>query len=217
MQTINFHDGTHYTPSKIVAVFRNYVDHIKEMNSEQTEDPVLFLKPTTALADISDPIKIPTNHGSVHFELELAICIKRECSGITLENVDEYIAGYGIALDLTLRDIQAKAKQKGLPWAVAKGFDFSCPVSKFQQKTIDEVSDTNLQLSLNDRLKQNANTKQMIFPITKLLQYISLFFTLLPGDIVLTGTPAGVGPLSPGDKISASIGCLETINTHVIT
>ena len=143
---IVFSDGKEFSPTKIVAVGRNYSDHIKEMKSEKTSEPVLFIKPTTALCDISRPLQIPANFGEVHHEIELAVCISRLCKNILPGQAEEYIAGFGLALDLTLRDIQAEAKKKGLPWAVAKGFDGSCPVSVFRTLPLSGVENLDLTL-----------------------------------------------------------------------
>jgi len=130
MNKIFFEDGRNFTPSKIIAVGRNYSDHIKEMHSEKTSEPVLFIKPNSALCDLSKPLIIPCGFGLVHHEIELAICIGKTGKNISKNQVYDHIAGYAVALDLTLRDVQAQAKKRGLPWAVAKGFDSSCPISK---------------------------------------------------------------------------------------
>ena len=214
MNKITFTDGRTFTPSKIICVGRNYSAHIKEMESERTEEPVLFLKPNSSLCDITRPIPLLQNRGAVHHEIELALCISRTGSKIQAGDADSFIAGYGLALDLTLRDIQTKAKKAGLPWAVAKGFDCACPISSFVPK--DNVSDvTNLELSLkiNNKQRQHGSTAQMLFSIQEIVSFASMFYTLLEGDIILTGTPSGVGPLEPGDKIEASISHIAEINT----
>ncbi|MCB0282836.1 MAG: fumarylacetoacetate hydrolase family protein [Calditrichaeota bacterium] len=213
--SIQFEDGSFKEPTKIVAVGRNYHEHIKEMHSEKTESPVLFIKPTTALCDINQTLKIPENMGLVHHEIELAICISDLCRNVSAEQVPGFIAGYGLALDLTLRDVQAEAKKKGLPWAVAKGFDGSCPVSVFKKKGLQQVQNLDLSLKLNGIQKQSGNTSQMIFSIPELISYISGIYTLLPGDIILTGTPSGVGPLNAGDSIEAEIKNLVSVKTIV--
>jgi len=209
-----FNDGSTFQPTKIVAVGLNYADHINEMNSKKPSEPVLFFKPTTAMCHFSDPIILPKNMGSVHYELELAICIKKESKAISQIDAEKYIAGFGMALDLTLRDVQSKAKEKGRPWAVAKGFDNSCPITTFFKKPLAEIENTEISLSINGQVKQNASTSLMLFKIEELISYISNIFTLLPGDIILTGTPAGVGPLNSGDKIQAHIECLVSAHTE---
>ncbi len=215
MNRILFEDGREYFPSKIVAVGRNYSKHIKEMHSEKTRDPILFLKPNSALCDLDQPLKVPQTFGEVHHEIELAVCIGRDCINITPEKAAHFIAGYGIALDLTLRDMQFQAKKRGLPWAVAKGFDNSCPVSKFCIKEITETQNLNISLVKNGQLMQTGNTNEMIFKIDKLISYISGIFSLMSGDIVLTGTPAGVGPLKSGDIIISEIEGIASVETVV--
>ncbi len=206
MYSIRFNNGKTLTPSKIVCVGRNYAKHIEEMKSSRTKDPVLFLKPNSALCDAGKPLQIPTQHGAVHHEIELAICIGKGGQNISRERVPEHIAGFGLALDLTLRDMQSVAKEKGLPWAVTKGFDGACPVSEFvPAEQVTNAQELDLELKLNGTLRQKGNTRQMIFTIPALISYISRFFTLEEGDLILTGTPAGVGPLTSGDRIEAAI------------
>ena len=216
MIKILFDDGRTFSPSKIIAVGRNYSEHIKEMHSEKTQQPVLFLKPNSALCDLDKPLTIPENFGDVHHEIELAICIGKDGKNIKKHKVADYIAGYGIALDLTLRDIQSQAKKKGLPWAVAKGFDNSCPVSKFYVKQINDAQNLNISLFKNGHQIQTGNTNQMIFKIDELISYISGVFSLMAGDIILTGTPAGVGPLISGDILLCEIEGIAQIETKVI-
>ncbi|MBD3223652.1 MAG: fumarylacetoacetate hydrolase family protein [Caldithrix sp.] len=210
-------DGQEMTPTKIIGVGRNYAEHIKEMQSETTSKPVLFIKPPTSITDINQPIKIPQNAGSVHHEVELAVCIGKTVANATLDLADQYIAGYGLALDLTLRDIQKEAKHNGLPWAVAKGFDNACPISDIiPVSKAPDVNNCHIRLSVNGSLRQEGHTSQMIFKIPALIHYISQFFTLLPGDLILTGTPSGVGPLHSGDLIDASIENLIHIQTKIV-
>jgi len=216
MFKITFEDGTVFNTSKIIGVGLNYNDHISEMKNIKPSEPVLFLKPSTALCDFNKPIVIPKDMGSVHYELELAVCIGQKCSNVNKENATDYIAGFGLALDLTLRDVQSSAKGKGLPWSVAKGFDNSCPVTSFSKSSLGHVDDNLLSLKLNGSIKQSAKTSLMLFKVDELISYISKIFTLLPGDIILTGTPSGVGPLTSGDKIEASINGLVGAETTVI-
>jgi len=217
MQHIHFKDGRNFAPGKIVAVGRNYAAHVKEMQSQKTKEPVLFLKPNSALCDAAQPIPIPQNYGTVHHEVELAVCLAQTASHISADEAMEYIAGYGLALDLTLRDMQSAAKKAGLPWAVAKGFDNACPVSTFVPALeVTEVNNLELTLRINGILRQQGNTGQMLFKIPELLAYASAFFTFEAGDILLTGTPAGVGPLVPGDAITASIEQVAEIKTRCI-
>ncbi len=217
MHSVRFENGEIFKPSKIIGVGRNYAEHIKEMESKPTRSPVLFIKPNSALCDISEPLHIPNNFGEVHYELELAVLIGKQGSDIAQEDAADFIAGYGLALDLTLREVQSAAKNAGLPWATAKGFDGSCPVSDFViPKNGINAGRLALKLSVNGQVRQEGNTNQMIFPVAKLIESISGFFTLYEGDLILTGTPAGVGPLHSGDQIEASIESVAHIKTSVV-
>ncbi|KAA3609790.1 MAG: fumarylacetoacetate hydrolase family protein [Calditrichaeota bacterium] len=216
MNKILFDDGREFNPSKIVAVGRNYSEHIKEMHSEKTKQPVLFLKPNSALCNLEAPLSIPQNMGEVHHEIELALSISEDCSNISENEAMRFIAGYGIALDLTLRDIQSEAKKKGLPWAVAKGFDNSCPISKFVALEVSDAQNLEISLIKNGTQMQRGNTNQMIFKVAELISYISSIFSLKQGDIVLTGTPAGVGPLQSGDILQCQIEKIGSLKTKVL-
>jgi len=216
MKSIIFSNGQKYTPSKIIGIGRNYDKHIQEMKSRPTEEPVIFIKPNSALQDITQPIEIPKNHGTVHHEVELAVCMGKRTRAVKEAEAMKYVAGYGLALDLTLRDVQARAKQEGLPWSLAKGFDGACPVSEFVDKAkIGDVYDLTLSLSVNGQVRQHSNTGFMIFKIPYLISYISQWITLLKGDLIITGTPEGVGPLQSGDKIEAGISHIAQIRTAV--
>lgn len=191
---------------KIVCVGRNYAAHAAELNNPLPAAPLLFIKPATAAIALEAPFTIPRDRGAVHHESELAILI-----GSTLSNADpitaqDAIAGIAVALDLTLRDVQEQLKKDGHPWERAKAFDGAYPVSGFVSTTGIDLQNLTIQLWRNDVLQQNGNTHQMLFPIIDLLCEISRTFTLQPGDIVSTGTPAGVGPLEPGDQLRALLG-----------
>ncbi len=206
-----------YEPQKIIGVGRNYDAHIKEMRAVPTGEPVLFIKPPTALSSITETITIPTGFGSVHHEVELAVLISRGGASISEAAAMEHIGGYGLALDLTLRDLQSAAKKKGLPWAVAKGFDGACPISpRFVDKsTVKDVHHLDIALTVNGEVRQRGNTGQMIFRLPFLIAFISRFFTLHAGDVILTGTPSGVGPLRPGDKLSMELEDIGRAETRV--
>jgi 2-keto-4-pentenoate hydratase/2-oxohepta-3-ene-1,7-dioic acid hydratase in catechol pathway len=206
MNSISFIDGRKFFPTKIVAIGQNYSEHIKEMSGVRTEQPLLFLKPNSALCEMQKPLQIPKSYGSVHHEIELAVCIGQTCSRVPVDEAPQYIAGYGMALDLTLRDMQGEAKKKGAPWAMAKGFDFSCPVSPFiPAEKFTNVTNLSLQLTVNGIIRQAGSTSQMLTGIPELIAFASQFFTLETGDLLLTGTPAGVGPLLAGDALKISI------------
>ena len=201
---------------KIVCVGRNYADHAKELNNPVPTEPVLFIKPSTALASLDGPVAIPAAWGSCHFEAEMTILIGQSLTNCSEGQAAEAIAGIGIALDLTLRDLQAELKQKSLPWEKAKSFDGACPTSAFVTAPLTELQDQQIQLRQNGELKQNGNSADMLTPVLPLLAYISQFFTLQPGDIVLTGTPAGVGPLTLGDKLQLSLSNKINLSTTII-
>ncbi|WP_411754890.1 fumarylacetoacetate hydrolase family protein [Serratia sp. (in: enterobacteria)] len=202
--------------SKVVCVGSNYSDHIKEMGSATPSEPVLFIKPETALCDIRQPVAIPKGLGSIHHEVELAVLIGTPLKQATEDRVARAIAGYGVALDLTLRDLQAGFKKAGQPWEKAKGFDGSCPISGFiPVAEFGDPQNAELSLSINDELRQQGNTRDMINPILPLIAYMSRFFTLRAGDIILTGTPQGVGPMVSGDMLKISLNG-KTLSTRVI-
>lgn len=191
---------------KIVCVGRNYAAHAAELNNPIPTEPILFMKPASAACNLAQPLRIPQHRGSVHHETELAILI-----GAPLHNADATqaraaIAGIGIALDLTLRDVQDKLKKEGQPWERAKAFDGAYPVSPFVAAKYIDLQNLTLQLYRNGNLQQNGNTAQMLFNVIDLIVEISKIFSLQPGDIISTGTPAGVGPLVSGDKLIATLG-----------
>lgn len=199
-------------PGKVVCVGRNYAAHARELNNPIPSEPLLFIKPATSIVPLADPIRLPTGRGAVHYETEIALLIGSPLSGaIDAEEAGRAIAGVGLALDLTLRELQDQLKSKGHPWERAKAFDGACPLSPFvpaaRVPALDEVP---LQLHVNGELRQDGNSREMIMPILALLQHIAGVFTLQPGDVVLTGTPAGVGVLQTGDQLRLSIpGVLE--------
>lgn len=201
---------------KIVCVGRNYAEHARELNNPIPKQPLLFIKPSTALAALDQPLAIPRDRGECHHELELALLIGQPLSEARAEETLAAIAGYGLALDLTLRELQSQLKEKGQPWERAKAFDGACPVSAFvPAAAIGDWKALRLQLQRNGALQQDGQCRDMLFPIEALLADISQSFTLLPGDIVLTGTPAGVGPLNPGDRLRCELDGLLTVETTV--
>ncbi|WP_122095126.1 fumarylacetoacetate hydrolase family protein [Rahnella sp. Larv3_ips] len=202
--------------NKVVCVGNNYADHIKEMGSQVSAEPVVFIKPETALCDIRQPIALPTGLGSVHHEIELAVLIGTPLKQATPDRVANAIAGYGLALDLTLRDLQSQFKAAGQPWEKAKGFDGACPMSGFiPVSEFGDAQQAELRLLINGELRQEGNTRDMLTPILPLIAYMSRFFTLRAGDIILTGTPHGVGPLKAGDEICATLNGKD-VTTRVI-
>lgn len=210
-------NGSYELPTgKVVCVGRNYAEHAKELNNPVPDSPILFLKPSTAIQALEAAITWPTEFGSCHHELEVSILIGKRASKINAADVGSYIAGVGLGLDLTLRELQNQLKAKGHPWELAKAFDGSCPLSAFvNPQEFADLTNLTLQLQVNGETRQQGNTSDMLTPIAELLAYISRYFTLEPGDVILTGTPAGVGPLKTGDQLSLVLDGRFPFSTHV--
>lgn len=205
---------------KIVCIGRNYAAHAAELNNAIPQTPLLFIKPATAAAVLEQPFAIPRDRGAVHHEVELAILIGKKLVNAEACDARNAIAGLGIALDLTLRDVQDALKKDGHPWERAKSFDGAYPVSGFVSAAQIDLQNIDITLARNGNIQQRGNTAQMLFPVLELLSEISHNFTLLPGDIVSTGTPAGVGALSIGDCLNVALRhdqhVLIDIDTQVI-
>ncbi|WP_437612148.1 fumarylacetoacetate hydrolase family protein [Erwinia sp. V71] len=206
-----------YPVSKVVCVGSNYAKHIKEMGSATPEEPVVFIKPETALCDLRQPLSIPQQFGEVHHEIELAVLIGATLKQASEEHVKKAIAGYGVALDLTLRDVQAGLKKAGRPWEKSKAFDNSAPLSGFipASEFSGDPQDTQLKLVVNGEVRQHGSTAEMMTKIVPLIAYMSQYFTLRAGDVILTGTPEGVGPMASGDQLEVFIG-EQGITTRVL-
>lgn len=186
----------------IFCIGRNYAAHIAELGNRPEEDPVVFIKPTSALHLPGTPIVLPTHSSDVHYEAELVLLVGQGGKNIAEDKALKHIAGYGLGLDLTARDLQTKAKQGGLPWAVAKGFDCAATVSQFvPSEHIEHPQNIEFQMHLNGQLKQHGDVRKMLFPIPFIVRYLSQVFTLREGDLIFTGTPEGVGPLKGGDVV----------------
>lgn len=191
---------------KIVCVGRNYKDHAAELGNAVPEKPLLFMKPPSSYILEGTPIKIPKGCDTLHHEIELGIVISESATEVSEEKAMNHVAGYVLALDMTARDFQSVAKAKGLPWTMAKCFDTACPISPFIPKSsIPDPHNVELWCDVNEEVRQRGNTKDMIFTVPYLVSYISQYFTLEPYDVILTGTPAGVGPVSSGDVIKGGI------------
>ena len=202
-------DGTpiNLTMGKVVCVGRNYAEHARELNNSVPSEPLLFIKPATAVVPLADGFQLPNGRGAVHYETEIALLIGAPLSGtVSPADAAGAIAGIGLALDLTLRELQDQLKAKGHPWERAKAFDAACPLSTFvRPEQAPALNAIPLQLTINGELRQQGTSAEMITPIITLLQHIAGIFTLLPGDVVITGTPAGVGVLNPGDALEVAI------------
>ena len=192
---------------KVVCVGRNYAEHARELNNPVPSEPLLFIKPATSVVPLARGFRLPTGRGAVHYETEIALLIGTPLSGtISPADAAGAIAGVGLALDLTLRELQDQLKAKGHPWERAKAFDAACPLSPFVRlEQAPALNAMPLQLMINGELRQQGSSAEMITPIIALLQHIAGVFTLLPGDVVITGTPAGVGVLNPGDELELAI------------
>ncbi|WP_342024270.1 fumarylacetoacetate hydrolase family protein [Arthrobacter citreus] len=186
--------------SKVVGIGRNYADHASELGNEVPPAPLMFLKPNTSVIGPNDPIVLPSFSDEVSYEAELAVVIGRICKDVPLDRVDEVIFGYTCANDLTARDAQRTDNQ----WARAKGFDTSCPLGPWIETELD-TDDLAIRGYLNGQLVQDGNTGDMIWGVKELVSYVSQAFTLLPGDVILTGTPAGVGLISDGERYEVDI------------
>ncbi len=201
---------------KVVCVGRNYLDHINELNNSVPTQPLLFIKPNTALTCLQQPISIPSHLGECHNELEIAVLINSTLTNCTESQAESAIWGLGLGLDLTLRELQHAAKKQGHPWERAKAFDGSCPMSGFIDfSTFDNLTDLGFSLQVNNSLRQQGNSRDMLIAISSLLVDISNTFTLLPGDIVLTGTPKGVAALAPGDQLTVTFENHFSLQTSV--
>jgi acylpyruvate hydrolase len=187
---------------KILCIGRNYVEHIKELNNETPDEPVIFTKPDTALLLNNKPFYFPDYTKEIHHELEIIIRICKEGKSVEEKFASTYYDAIGLGIDFTARDLQQKAKAKGLPWALAKGFNGSAPISKFVPKEkFTDMKNINFKLELNNQPVQIGNTGLMINSIEAIIAYISKFITLKKGDIIFTGTPKGVGPVKIGDHL----------------
>jgi 2-keto-4-pentenoate hydratase/2-oxohepta-3-ene-1,7-dioic acid hydratase in catechol pathway len=195
-----------FTIGKIVCLARNYAEHARELGNETPAAPVLFMKPATSVIGDGDTMRIPSYSRECHYEVELAVLIGKTARAVSVDQAMECVAGYGVAIDMTLRDVQNQLKSKGLPWDIAKGFDTSCPLSDFAAaEQVPDPHQLNLKLSVNGEMRQNGCSSDMINRVPQIIAYISGIFTLEPGDVILTGTPAGVGPVQAGEVMEAGI------------
>jgi 2-keto-4-pentenoate hydratase/2-oxohepta-3-ene-1,7-dioic acid hydratase in catechol pathway len=197
--------------SKVVGIGKNYADHAAEMGGEVPESPLVFLKPNTSVIGPDDPIVLPSFSEEVHYEGELAVVIGRICKDVPRERVKDVIVGYTCANDVTARDAQRTDGQ----WARAKGFDSSCPLGPWLETELD-VENLRLQTRLDGATVQDGNTADLVFDVPELVSYVSRAFTLLPGDVILTGTPAGVGPIQPGQRVEVEVEGIGTLSNQVV-
>ena len=197
-------------PSKIVCVGLNYKDHAAELNMELPEEPIIFMKPPTSVSGHLDDIIYPTSSSQVDFEGELGIVLSKEARNVKAEDAADYIGGYTAVNDVTARDLQRKDGQ----WTRAKSFDTFCPIGPCIETDLNPMNQ-NISLKLNGEFKQKSNTKNMIFNVYELVEFISNIMTLKPGDVIATGTPPGVGPMNVGDTVEVEVDGIGVLKNFV--
>jgi acylpyruvate hydrolase len=201
---------------KILAIGRNYSEHAKELNNPVPTEPVVFLKPDTALLREGKAFYHPDFSNDIHYEVELVVKIGKEGKHISEKFAKNYIEAIGIGIDFTARDIQEKCKQKGLPWEIAKAFDHSAPIGNFiAVSDIEDLGNISFSLQKNNETVQRGNSSDMIFSFEQIISYLSKRFTLKKGDLIFTGTPAGVGKINIGDRYEAFIGSESLLRLEV--
>lgn len=198
--------------SKVVCVGKNYLAHAQEMGGDIPDEPLIFLKPNTSVIGPGEPIFYPEQSHDVHFEGELAVVIGRICRDVSAEDAAKVILGYTIGNDVTARDLQATDGQ----WARAKGFDTFCPLGPWIETNFDP-GDQAISTMLGDELRQSSRTSGLVFKVPDIIAYVSSFMTLLPGDVILTGTPEGVGPMQVGDEVSVTVEGIGTLTNTVVS
>lgn len=211
-------------PTKIICIGTNYMDHIEETKLDVPKEPVLFPKTLNCLISNNEPIIYPRflyenrKYNRVDYEVELAFIIKDKCKHVPKNEVYNHILGYTVFNDITARKLQAKDIVSKLPWFRSKSFDTFGPIGPriVDNDEIKDPHNLNIELKLNGEIKQSSNTKYLLFKVPELLEFISTFFTLEPGDIIATGTPSGIGPIQPGDIVEAAIEEIGTLSNNVI-
>ncbi|UBM59375.1 fumarylacetoacetate hydrolase family protein [Marinilongibacter aquaticus] len=190
---------------KIIAVGRNYAAHIEELKNEVPTAPVIFTKPETAILRHNEPFYYPSFSNSIHHELEVVLKISKMGKNIEEKFAHKYYQEIGLGIDFTARDVQSELKKKGLPWDLAKGFNGSAPISEFVHKEEYTLQDLNFELDVNGELRQKGNTNRMIYSFDTIISFVSQYFTLKTGDLIFTGTPAGVAEVQVGDRLTARL------------
>ncbi|KQQ59518.1 hypothetical protein ASF84_28095 [Pseudomonas sp. Leaf127] len=202
-------DGTniHFPLGKVVCIGRNYAEHAKELGNPVPTEPLLFMKPGSCVVPLEDSFSIPADRGSVHYEAEIVVLLGKSLSkNPSVEEVLDAISGFAPGLDLTLRDVQTRLREKGLPWELAKCFDGAAVIAPFvSADTFPDLTDIGIRLTINDKIVQDGNSSLMLNPIVPMLQHMAANFSLQAGDIIMTGTPAGVGPFEAGDRIALEL------------
>lgn len=196
-------EGRSFTPQRIFCIGKNYDEHVKELGSTAPEEPVVFMKPVCNIVDPGETLSLPRHGSLLHHEVEVVLLIGRGGQDVPEADALSYIAGITLGLDLTLRDVQGRLKKSGLPWELSKAFEQSAPLGYFKKYDPNSIDLENLSFtcSVNGNLRQQGNTRDMLFPVRNLIHRLSGWWTLRPGDIIFTGTPSGVGPLKQGDQV----------------
>jgi 2-keto-4-pentenoate hydratase/2-oxohepta-3-ene-1,7-dioic acid hydratase in catechol pathway len=201
---------------KLLCIGRNYAEHADEMESDVPDEPMVFLKPASAIIRSGGKVRLPPQSQDVHHEVELVVVIGTGGRDIAEADALDHVAAYAVGLDVTARDLQAEAKEKRHPWSVAKGFDTFAPLGPLTSaEHVDDPQDLTLRLQVNGETRQEASTRHMIFPVAELIHYCSQIFTLEPGDLLYTGTPSGVGPIEAGDELEATATGCEPLRVQV--
>ncbi|MEH6619931.1 fumarylacetoacetate hydrolase family protein [Maribacter arcticus] len=201
---------------KIICIGRNYTAHIAELKNERPEEPIIFIKPDSAVLPKQQDFYIPQFSNDIHYEVEVLVKIKKVGKHISEEFAPSYYDEIGLGIDFTARDLQSKLKEKGLPWEKAKGFDGAAVIGEWLSKTqFKNLNDLNFKLVKNDKVVQDGNTSLMLWKIDEIIAYVSTFFMLKKGDVIFTGTPAGVGKISPNDYLSGSLENIELFTLKI--
>lgn len=217
--SVAIHDSEkRFAVRRVFCVGRNYAAHAREMGRDpDREPPFYFMKPTDAIVDGGTPVAYPPQTGNLHYEGELVVAIGKECKGTTTDDALDYVYGYAVGNDLTRRDLQLDAREKGRPWDTGKGFDHSAPCAEIH--TVDQVGhieNARIWLSVNGETKQDSNINKLIWSVPEVVANLSTLFTLQPGDIIYTGTPEGVGPVVKGDVIRVGVDGLTELETKIV-
>ncbi len=202
---------------KIICVGRNYIDHINELSNQKPDEPVIFIKPDTSVLNNGFPFVIPEFSNDVHHELEVVVKINKVGKYIQPKFAHKYYSQIGLGIDFTARDLQSKLKEKGLPWEIAKSFDGATVLGTFVDKDqFDDLQNLSFQLEKNRTIVQSGNTQDMLWKIDELIAYASQFFTLKTGDVIFTGTPAGVAKVNPGDELEGFLEDQKLLSVKVL-
>lgn len=209
--------GGRFPVRRIYCVGLNYADHIREFGRDpERSAPVFFMKPADAVVGNGAAIPYPPRTANFHYEIELVVAIGRAGSGIARARALEHVFGYAAGNDLTRRDLQKAAKDRGEPWDIAKGFDHSAPVAALRPASRGHLARGRIWLSVNGERRQEADLSQMLYDVPRLIAELSTLYTLMPGDLVFTGTPSGVGPVKPGDRLEGGVDGLEVLTNTIV-